>query len=92
MGFHILPIAFLTKNILDKSSNSGVNFTPLLFFVQDYVSPNKICRKVSMLYVRGAFADSHGAADFFRDNDAHEVVDASDYSGCFHNIKAPLSD
>ena len=26
-----------------------MNFTPLVFFAQDYVSPNRICQKVSML-------------------------------------------
>ena len=38
---------------LTKISYSGVKFTPLLFFVQVYVSPNKTCRLVSMLSARG---------------------------------------
>ena len=38
---------------LDMWYTSGVKFTPLVFFAQDYVSPNRICRLVSMLYERG---------------------------------------
>ena len=31
-----------------------------------------------------ALADTHGAADFLRDNDTSEVVDTADDSGSFH--------
>ena len=40
------------RNSLYIELNSGVKFTPLVFFAQDYVSPYKTCRLVSMLSER----------------------------------------
>ena len=45
---------------------------------------------MSTLSVAG-LSYSHGAANFFRDDDPFEVVDLADDSGSFHKIKSPLT-
>ena len=68
------------------ANKGGVKFTPPLFFVQDYVSPNKTCRLVGCCQQGVALTAGSGAADLFGDDDTTKVVDPSYNACCFHFV------
>ena len=61
-----------------------MNFTPLVFFVQGYVSPSKRSRLVSMLSARVSLSNLEGSSNLFGNYNSPQIVHSSDNAGCFH--------